>query len=195
MRRGLAVALLLSMLLSFGGCSSLKLPGEKEFSGKSSSEEAAGSQVTESAEEAPATNGIETVKLGETVTATTEYGDFDIAVIGAVRTDWHDEDDGCSAVSIRLEVKNISYVSTYAGDVLYGYDLDSRHIFAVKDESEFNMEFCDVTGPTDGAYGVSTELPIGEKARMSFPYIVPDEVQTITVVINNQYQVDVEIES
>lgn len=130
--------------------------------------------------------------LGETVTVSTEHGDFEITIVGAVWTDWEEEGD-YKTVSIRSEINNISYDEWEDGEGFYAYDLDSNGYIKVLDEDDFSLAFYDFYG-MDEQYSAGESVHMGEKARISLPYMVHKDATSITVVINNEHSVVVPIE-
>ena len=131
--------------------------------------------------------------LGETVTVSTEHGDFEITIVGAVWTDWNEEGD-YKSVSIRSEINNINYDEWEDGEGINAFYLDTNGYIKVLDEEGFSLEHYDLTGAPEGQYGVGENVHIGEKARLSLPYMVHKDATSVTVVINNEHTIVVPIE-
>lgn len=133
------------------------------------------------------------IAIGESVSVSTEYGDFEIAIMGAAKTDWMDENDTC-VVSLRCEINNISFDGEIWEKVWTGYEIDEHSIIKVLDEDGFSLDFYYTIGVNDGQYATGEELQIGEKGRISMPYIIGNNATYITVDINGQGQINVPIE-
>ena len=136
-------------------------------------------------------------KVGDTVKAETDYGSFEVKVVSAARTNWYEDfkkpsDDG-ECIVIRCEVNNIDYVGQYNEGYLSGYILSANGNMTVLDEDGFKTEFFDIAGPSDGKWAVAEQTSVGEKARVSYTYIVPKGTKKVTVNVNGQYEIPLEI--
>ena len=132
-------------------------------------------------------------KVGDTVKAETKYGSFEVKVVSAARTNWYDDSSDSEAITIRFEINNIDYVGEYDEGYLNGYTLDDTGSMTVLDADGFKVAYYDIGGPTDGSYGVSDDTNVGSKAKVSYPYIVPIGTKEVTVNVNGQYEIPVEI--
>jgi hypothetical protein len=136
---------------------------------------------------------VKKAKVGDTVKAETKYGSFEVKVVSAARTNWYDDSSDSEAITIRFEINNIDYVGEYDEGYLNGYTLDDTGSMTVLDSDGFKVAYYDIGGPTDGSYGVSDDTNVGSKAKVSYPYIVPIGTKEVTVNVNGQYEIPVEI--
>lgn len=135
------------------------------------------------------------IKTGETVKVDTECGSFEIMAVSAARTTWYDESDDIEAIAVRFEINNINYAGKYDEGYLDGYTLSKNGHLTVSASDGFKADYYDISGPSDGQWAVSKDTFVSEKARVSYPYLVPSGTKEIIVNVNGQYEIPVEIES
>lgn len=147
-------------------------------------------------------SSLKIVAPNQKMEVTTEYGKYEIIIIGAAETEWDksgyegdltDNDESTYPATIRCEINNISYSGLYEGKIC-GYDLSSDGSMLVMDSEGYNLEFYDIAGPSDGEYEVSADTPIGSKARVSYPYVVPNDESQLTIVIGGTYKIFVNVD-
>lgn len=199
------VAMLLCLMTFFAtACGSDNTGKSFDFSASSDT-----TNTTETTEEQEATSPDEnteensgatqmpangSIEIGETVSVSTEYGDFEIAIMGAAKTDWGDENENDSyVISLRCEINNISFSGESWEDAWTGYEIDEFAIIKVLDAEGFSLDYY-YGGWSDGQYAPDEVLLIGEKARISMPYIISNDATYVTVDINGQGQIHVPIE-
>lgn len=149
------------------------------------------------------TLNITMIALDESVKATTENGEYEVKIVGAAETEWdktgyegalEDSDESTYPASIRLEAKNISYSGFLYDGKMSGYDLADDKSIIVTDGEGYSLEHYDTLGYSDGEYDGDAATSIGEKAKISSPYIVPNEESVVIVIINNTYKAIVGID-
>lgn len=149
------------------------------------------------------TLNITMIALDENVKAASENGEYEIKIVGAAETDWdktgyidalEDMDDSTYPASIRLEAKNISYSGILNDEKMSVYDLASDKSIIVTDGEGYSLEHYDSGGESDGEYDSYAELSIGERAKISSPYIVPNDKSVVVVIINKAYKAIVGID-
>ena len=155
--------------------------------------------TTSASSDEPENKGpAKTAEVGETVKAETKYGDFEVAAISAARTNWYDnfnkDNKDSECIVVRFEINNIDYVGEYDEGYLNGYTLSGSGHLTVLDEDGFKTAFFDIAGPTDGQWAVAKETNVGEKARVSYTYLVPKGTKKVTVNVNGQYEIPVELD-
>lgn len=138
-------------------------------------------------------SSLNTVAPGETFEIKTENGDFKISIDNAHKVDWAMEDD-VQAVAIQCSIENISFSGQVYPDVLNGYDLGETFTYIkAKDQDGFNAQYYGVSGPTDGAYAVGFSIPIGDKSKVSYPFNFGLDVESVTVIINDEYEINLPV--
>lgn len=203
LKKYLVIMLLCLMTFFATACGSDNTGKSLDFSASSdttntteTTEEQEAASPDENTEESSGTTQMPangSIEIGETVSVSTEYGDFEIAIMGAAKTDWEDENDSC-VISLRCEINNISFGGEIWEDAWTGYEIDEFTIIKVLDAEGFSLDFYGISGPTDGQYAPDEELQIGEKGRISMPYIIGNNATYVTVDINGQGQIHVPIE-
>lgn len=148
-------------------------------------------------------NKEKAIKLGDEVSVSTNNGSFKIKIVDvAVATDniWYGDsvDKKEQKVALlRCEVENIDYSEYDDPDLenyFNGYLLNDNGYLTVKDSDDFSCEFYDFGGPSDGKYMLCKDTKIGEKQRVCYPFLVPADENKLTIMINNEYKLDAEIE-
>ena len=123
-------------------------------------------------------------------TIQTDSGEFMFSAVNASEVTWEDDFDhidGYRLVSINCIVENTSYDDDIWGGIF------APIYMAVVDSDGFSLEHCDVMGPNNGGYQLNYTVPVGEKAKVGFPYYVPDGCDIVKVRIDDQYEIDLEI--
>lgn len=148
-------------------------------------------------------NKEKAIKLGDEVSVSTNKGSFKIKIVDvAVATDniWYGDsvDKKEQKVALlRCEVENIDYSEYDDPDLenyFNGYLLNDNGYLTVKDIDDFSCGFYDFGGPSDGKYMVCKDTKIGEKQRVCYPFLVPADENKLTIMINNEYKLEAEIE-
>lgn len=205
-KKYLVLAVLCILLLTFTGCGSNKnLPSETISSSTENTVGDSNSSNNENAKESNDTPNKEenssaqistedNLTLGEAVTIHTDSGDLEIAVIGAGYYEDDEEENEVQPISIRCEVRNISFSDEYSEDDFESYCIEDDEIINVTDSSGFSLEYYDLYGPSDGKYAIGKSLQIGEKARVAYLYLADPNETTVTVHLKGDYQITLDIE-
>ena len=85
-------------------------------------------------------------------------------------------------VTVQAEVENISFSHLYEGEIS-NYEIASSGVLLLDDEG-FVLEFYDISGGNDGKYEVGAYTDIGSKKRVSLPFLVPEECNTVSVSVD-----------
>lgn len=112
----------------------------------------------------------------------TSDGDFNIDVQNVHTVDWKVDNAGMKVVTIQAEVENISY-SGYKDNKIQYYEIVNSGV-SLLDEDGFALEFYDISGGDDGKYEVGAIFEIGSKKRVSLPFLVPEECNTVSVSVD-----------
>lgn len=131
-------------------------------------------------------------KVGETLLIETDYGDFTIAIQGASMHDWNSSGKS-DVISVRCDVENLSFKGEYLDHDWEDWYIDDCGIMKVLDSDGYSLDFFGISGVSDGKYATAEAIDIGEKTRISMPYISDGNDVYVTVKIND-YTVVVPIE-
>ena len=112
----------------------------------------------------------------------TSDGDFNIDVKNVHTVDWKVDNAGMKVVTIQAEVENISY-SGYEDNKIQYYEIVNSGV-SLLDEDGFALEFYSIGGVSDGKYEVRAIVDIGSKKRVSLPFWVPEECNTVSVSVD-----------
>ncbi len=171
MKKFISILLVLCLVIGVSGCQS-------------------GTQETNSTD---VLEGSETISIGEQVEVNTEYGDFLLTVDNVRKCDWVERNGGEAdkyvAVLVECDIENISYEDPY-NDVFW---ID-QFMIATGDDG-YIVDTLGY-GYDDGLYSASSTLviPAGSKGRIFVAYNCGIDVQSISIDINGQYVLDVQIE-
>ena len=194
----LLIILLCIAVFAFAGCGNDKdLPTGTASSDFNSEENGSDTDDTEDKDsESGSTETKEGDNLapGETVTIHTDNGDLEISVIEAVFYEDAYDDSETRPISIRCEVHNVSFSDEYAGSDFEAYMMYNDGIMIVKDSSGYSLEYYNLSGPSDGKYAIDKSLQIGEKARVAYLYHGDPKEKTVTVELNGEYQITLDVE-
>ena len=143
---------------------------------------------------------IKDIALNEFVTVNTEHGSFEIAVCGAAverDTDYKNtqgEYDYVKDVGVLCKITNINFSGLHDNE-LCAYDLSEKMYGYVEilDESGFRAGHVDRSGSPLLSYSVGGHVPIGSNAKIAMIVNVEKTNNKLTVVINQEYRVQVEI--
>ena len=145
-------------------------------------------ESTSTSDTSSETNGLKNISVGETVSVSTKRGDFEISIDNVHKTDIYDDTPDTFAATVQCVVKNISFSSDLYENKLTGYDIAKDNNFLqLSDKDGAAFPFYSIAGPTDGAYAVAHELPIGGKSKESYPFLVPVGTTDVSVIIDNKY--------
>ena len=125
---------------------------------------------------------LEKYTLGDSVEIQTTEGNFDIKVQNVHTVDWKVKNEGMKVVTIQAEVENISFSDLYE-DEISNYEITRSGVVLLDDEG-FVLEFYDISGGNDGKYEVGAYTDIGSKKRVSIPFLVPEECNTVSVSVD-----------
>lgn len=125
---------------------------------------------------------LEKYTLGDSVEIQTTEGNFDIKVQNVHTVDWKVKNEGMKVVTIQAEVENISFSDLYE-DEISNYEIARSGVVLLDDEG-FVLEFYDISGGNDGKYEVGAYTDIGSKKRVSIPFLVPEECNTVSVSVD-----------
>lgn len=125
---------------------------------------------------------LEKYTLGDSVEIQTAEGNFDIKVQNVHTVDWKVNNEGVKVVTVQAEVENISY-SGYEDNKIQYYEIANSGI-SLLDEDGFDLEFYSISGGNDGKYEVGAIFDIGSKKRVSLPFLVPEECDTVSVSVD-----------
>ena len=129
------------------------------------------------------------ISLGETVSVSTANGNFEISIDNVHKTDMYDDSPDTYAASIQCVINNISYSSKLYPNTINGYDVSEvNNYIQLTDLTDSAFPFYSISGPTDGSYAVGHKLPIGGKAKESYPFLVPANTSEVCIIINNEYK-------
>lgn len=125
---------------------------------------------------------LEKYTLGDSVEIQTTEGNFDIKVQNVHTVDWKVKNEGMKVVTVQAEVENISFSDLYE-DEISNYEIARSGVVLLDDEG-FVLEFYDISGGNDGKYEVGAYTDIGSKKRVSLPFLVPEECNTVSVSVD-----------
>ena len=125
---------------------------------------------------------LEKYTLGDSVEIQTTEGNFDIKVQNVHTVDWKVKNEGMKVVTVQAEVENISFSDLYE-DEISNYEIARSGVVLLDDEG-FVLEFYDISGGNDGKYEVGAHTDIGSKKRVSIPFLVPEECNTVSVSVD-----------
>ena len=125
---------------------------------------------------------LEKYTLGDSVEIQTTEGNFDIKVQNVHTVDWKVKNEGMKVVTVQAEVENISFSDLYE-DEISNYEIARSGVVLLDDEG-FVLEFYDISGGNDGKYEVGAYTDIGSKKRVSIPFLVPEECNTVSVSVD-----------
>ena len=108
---------------------------------------------------------LEKYALGDSIEIQTSDGNFDIKVQNVHTVDWKVDNEGMKVVTVQAEVENISFSHLY-------------------EDEGFVLEFYDISGGNDGKYEVGAHTGISSKKRVSLPFLVPEECNTVSVSVD-----------
>ena len=131
-------------------------------------------------------------EVGETLLIETDYGDFTIAIQGASMHDWNSSGKS-DVVSVRCDVENLSFKGEYLDHDWEDWYIDDCGIMKVLDSDGYSLDFFGISGVSDGRYATAEAIDIGEKTRISMPYISDGNDVYVTVELND-YTVVVPVE-
>ncbi|MGN0962272.1 MAG: hypothetical protein ACI4PP_01690 [Clostridia bacterium] len=205
-KKNLLIILLCIVVFAFAGCGNDKdLPtgtASSDFNSEENGSDTDGTKEksdTDDTEDKDSESGSTEMKEGdnlapgESVTIHTDNGDLEISVIEAVFYEETDDDSEICPISIRCEVHNISFSDEYAHSDFEAYMMDYNGIMIVKDSSGYSLEFYNLSGPSDGKYAIDKSLQIGEKARVAYLYHGDPKEKTVTVELNGEYQITLNV--
>ena len=134
-------------------------------------------------------NELQEISIGENVNIKTQYGEFAIQVDNIRYMEDDDEKDNANPVVLECIVNNINFSmeDSYATNSINGYLLsEESNILQLTDKNGVAFSYCDIA-TTDGAYAFSHNLKIGSKGREAYPFLVTEDQEDITIIINNEY--------
>lgn len=136
-------------------------------------------------------NSLKEVGIGETVSVSTDKGDFEIQIDNVHKTDMYRNDPGTFAATVQCVVNNISFSGDIYKNTISGYEAaEENDYIQFADKDGIAYPFYSVSGPTDGAYAVGHNVPSGSKSRESYPFLVPDGTKDVSIIINHEYVVN-----
>ena len=187
MKRIICICLMISMAL-LSACSketsdkSVETSVEKNTEVASTQLEVESSSVAIDNQSESADTELEKYTLGDSVEIQTTEGNFDIKVQNVHTVDWKVKNEGMKVVTIQAEVENISFSDLYE-DEISNYEIARSGVVLLDDEG-FVLEFYDISGGNDGKYEVGAYTDIGSKKRVSIPFLVPEECNTVSVSVD-----------
>lgn len=131
-------------------------------------------------------------EIGETLLIETDYGDFTIAIQGASMHDWNSSGKS-DVISVRCDVENLSFKGEYLDHDWEDWYIDDCGIMKVLDSDGYSLDFFGISGVSDGRYATAEAIDVGEKTRISMPYISDGNDVYVTVELND-YTVVVPVE-
>lgn len=185
-KKNLAVMLMMVTIISFTACSS------DSSSDNSDNNVLESVSVTVTEEDSTIVTETVTEEMSDnstrdnlnSITISTENGDYIISIdsIHQVADDWYpNKDEGMKIVTIQASVENINYSGFYDNSISY-YEIYDTGVKLLDDEG-YELEFVDVIGPTDGKYEVGAEISIGSKKRVSLPFYVSEDCNSVMVKV------------
>ena len=142
------------------------------------------------------------IPLEKNIEVSTENGDYEITIFGAAETDWDktgyeddlkDDNETTYPASIRVLISNKSYSGIYEKEVC-GYDLYQDNSLVVKDSNGYKLDYYDIAGPGDGVYKTSSQTAIGQKEKASYPFVIHNDEDNITIEIGDKYKVFIAVD-
>lgn len=125
---------------------------------------------------------LEKYALGDSIEIQTSDGNFDIKVQNVHTVDWKVDNERMKVVTVQAEVENISFSHLYE-DEISNYEIANSGVLLLDDEG-FVLEFYDISGGNDGKYEVGAHTGISSKKRVSLPFLVPEECNTVSVSVD-----------
>lgn len=169
--------LFIGILIGIGIGYSMK---NKDVSKNSNTEESVTTVIREEVieDEESSSDESETIEKGG------KEGTVNITVDGVKNADWGDLDGGMKVISVNLTVENIDYQYDEDWADINPYLLNETGKIRVTDMEGFTLEFYNISGPDNGEYQLSTDIPMGTKARVGAPYKVKSDCTSVMISVD-----------
>lgn len=174
MKKRLLVAFMILAMMTSTACGNVSANNEND-----SSQEKIDNPIVETV-----SDEIDDAVINKTITIDTENGNFSVIVKGVHEVDWNYKNDTMKIVTIQAEVENIGFSDLYDGEIA-SYEICNNGVSLLDDE-EFELEFYDISSGDDGKYEVGAHTSISSKKRVSLPFIVPVECDTVFIKVNDK---------